>query len=107
MKKLLFILLSIAMFACSKEEKSDLEIKIEKTTDNYSFTITKGTAPFTLNVFSKSGSPVFEEKFEKTPFEKNGETTDGNKLAAGMYTFVLKDNTGKSKDGIIYIVSDK
>ena len=107
MKKLLFILLSIAMFACSKEEKSDLTVTITKPSDNYSFAITNGTASFTLNVFSKSGSPVFEEKFEKTPFEWNGETTDGNKLAAGMYTFVLKDNTGKSKDGIIYIVSDK
>lgn len=107
MKNLLFILLSIAMFACSKEEKSDLTVTITKPSDNYSFAITNGTAPFTLNVFSKSGSPVFEEKFEKTPFEWNGETTDGNKLAAGMYTFVLKDNTGKSKDGIIYIVSDK
>ena len=82
MKKLLFILLSIAMFACSKEEKSDLEIEIKPKDNNYSFAITNGTAPFTLNVFSKSGSPVFEEKFEKPPVEWNGETTDKNKLAA-------------------------
>lgn len=84
-----------------------MTIAITKPADKYTFAITNGTPPYTINVFSKSGSPVYEKSYDTAPFEWDGKTTDGNKLAEGMYTFVLKDKTGKAKDGVIYLVADK
>lgn len=114
-KTFLVVLLGILLFACSKENETKQTIKVERDpiTQLYKFDLTQLTPPptntnFELKIFSKSGSPVFSISFTGTSYSWDGKTSDGNAVADGMYTYVLK-NQDKSvnQDGFFYILNKK
>jgi hypothetical protein len=108
MKKILFMLLCVALFACSKEEVTTQTVDITRSGDSYSIKISGYTNyDVTFNVYSKSGSAVFEKTYTTNgsgEFVWDGKTTNGNKLADGAYSFTLKGEN-LSKNGVIYLTT--
>lgn len=108
MKKLLILFASILLlFACNEEKSDTIAVSISSQPGPYTFTVQGATPPIKLYVYSKSGSPVFEETYQTTTFNWNGKTTNDNNLADGMYTFLVKDSDGNAKDGVIYLITKK
>lgn len=119
MKKLLVILFGIMLFACSKEKETEIPISIkiskEATADLYIFDLSNTkiiSKDFDLHIFSKSGSPVFTSTFSTTAadltYKWNAKTSDGNKVADGMYTYTLKNKDKTiNQDGFFYVLSTK
>lgn len=112
-KTLIVLLLGILLLACSKEKETKLNITVTRdaTTQLYTFdlsALTLTNKDFELKIFSKSGSPVFSTNFTGTSYSWDGKTSDGNAVADGMYTYVLK-NQDKSvnQDGFFYILNKK
>jgi hypothetical protein len=114
MKKTIFaLLLSVILFACAKEKETDLNITVSRdaTTEQYTFdlsALTLTNTDFDLKIFSKSGSPIFSTSFTGTKYSWDGKTSDGNAVADGMYTYIIK-NKDKSlnQDGFFYVLSKK
>ena len=112
-KTFLALLLSIILFGCSKEKETDIkeiEVKRDDTTQLYTFIIPASitNTDFELKIFSKSGSPVFTTSFTGLKYGWNGKTSDGNAVADGMYTYIIK-NADKTvnQDGFFYVLSKK
>ena len=112
----LALLLSTILFACSKEEETQHNVTVSRdaTTLIYTFDLESAISPvpsntsFELKIFSKSGSPVFTTSFTGLKYGWNGKTSDGNAVADGMYTYIIK-NADKTvnQDGFFYVLSKK
>lgn len=112
-KTFLALLLGIILFGCSKEKETDLNITVSRdaTTEMYTFdlsAIATTSTDFELKIFSKSGSPIFSADFTGLKYSWDGKTSDGNAVADGMYTYIIK-NKDKSvnQDGFFYVLSKK
>jgi|GEM_PF-4025839 flagellar hook assembly protein FlgD len=112
MKRILLIIICIITFSCSKEKETEVTISItyNKDAESYTFAL-PGVADYELKIFSKSGSPIFTSKFTTTSANKNftwdGKTSDGNKVADGVYTYIIKSTSDDSlnQDGFVYVLS--
>lgn len=108
----LALLLGSLLFACSKEKETKQSITVTRdaTTQLYTFALTPAptNTNFDLKIFSKSGSPVFSTSFTGTSYSWDGKTSDGNAVADGMYTFILKNQDKTvNQDGYFYVLSKK
>ena len=112
-KTFIALLLGIILFGCSKEKETDIkgiEVQRDDITQLYTFIIPSSitNTDFELKIFSKSGSPVFSADFTGLTYSWDGKTSDGNAVADGMYTYIIK-NKDKSlnQDGFFYVLSKK
>lgn len=107
MKKLIFILLTAALFmiSCAKDEPTKEVINISITDGIYTFSLA-AESEYTLSIFSKSGNRVFETTFKGKQYAWDAKTSNGTSLAEGMYLYTIS-NSDKSvnQEGYFYIVS--